>query len=468
MNSAGGTGVSWSNFPLDDGWIHMVYARSIATIGLPEYNPGQLESGMSSFVWPLFNAALYHPAKLIGLPDAMPAKILSSVFGGLCAWRVYRIGLGTSMGSGLAFCAGVGVLLLPGWAFSSASGMEVTFFGFMILTCLHGLVFNESNMLRYGLLFAVMARPEGLLLLLPVGIHLYREKLSPLHVLWPAFGALGLWAAYNIFVTGHPLPSTFYVKGQVDDLLRLPNLSRIFLFAQQSLSSFGLLASCIGLMLFVGRETWSLFLLPVAYLVSIGITHSIEQPGYYYWDRYLHPVLPFFSLGFAKSLHELNRISVRRNLVRIFRWSTVLAVSIHWVSGFSLQANQFSKNCRDVQFWNVDIGKFLGDMDDQTQWIASEDAGAIRYFSGRPVLDLIGLNDHELAHSDSDIWLGVLDSKIQRLSPSQYVLFSGDNADFAVNRYRLKTFRALENKLYSLCDCPQQRKLGIYVPGDVN
>ena len=36
---------AWAGLPLDDAWIHLVYGRAVLTSGLPEYNPGQLETG---------------------------------------------------------------------------------------------------------------------------------------------------------------------------------------------------------------------------------------------------------------------------------------------------------------------------------------------------------------------------------------------------------------------------------------
>ncbi|MBM3956988.1 MAG: hypothetical protein FJ313_02915, partial [Gemmatimonadetes bacterium] len=50
-NRSSGVAAGFDSFPLDDGWIHMVYARSFAQSLQFFYNPGEPESGMTSPLW---------------------------------------------------------------------------------------------------------------------------------------------------------------------------------------------------------------------------------------------------------------------------------------------------------------------------------------------------------------------------------------------------------------------------------
>ncbi len=47
-NSGSGVSSWFDKFPLDDGWIHMVYARNFAENAQFWYNPGIPESGLTS------------------------------------------------------------------------------------------------------------------------------------------------------------------------------------------------------------------------------------------------------------------------------------------------------------------------------------------------------------------------------------------------------------------------------------
>ncbi len=50
---------SGAGFPLDDGWIHQTYARSLAETGRWEYVPGQVSAGSTAPLWTLLLAVGY-------------------------------------------------------------------------------------------------------------------------------------------------------------------------------------------------------------------------------------------------------------------------------------------------------------------------------------------------------------------------------------------------------------------------
>lgn len=52
----------WTDFPLDDAWIHQVYSRSIAHGDGFQYNDGEQEAGSSSPLWSILTA----PAHWLG------------------------------------------------------------------------------------------------------------------------------------------------------------------------------------------------------------------------------------------------------------------------------------------------------------------------------------------------------------------------------------------------------------------
>ena len=68
-NAAAGGSFALRGLPLDDAWIHQVYARS-AALGRPfQYNPGEWETGSTSPLWSTVTAS---PARALAPPWNSP------------------------------------------------------------------------------------------------------------------------------------------------------------------------------------------------------------------------------------------------------------------------------------------------------------------------------------------------------------------------------------------------------------
>ena len=92
------------DFPLDDSWIHRVYARALAHGEGFAYNPGQQETGATSPLWVIVTAPPHWLAPLHPHAPIVATKLVGVLLGG-------SIGLGTAV-----FALGIGPLvhaLLP-------------------------------------------------------------------------------------------------------------------------------------------------------------------------------------------------------------------------------------------------------------------------------------------------------------------------------------------------------------------
>ena len=154
-------------FPLDDSWIHLQFARNLAAGAGLSYNPGELVTGSTAPLWTALLSLLFLLpgsvvvwTKLLGI-----ALYLAGID---ATWRLAReLGLGR----GLAALA-AGLTLATSWlVWSALSGMEIPLF---VLLSLWGVILHlreradpERPPLSLAVLaVAVLARPEGLLLLL--------------------------------------------------------------------------------------------------------------------------------------------------------------------------------------------------------------------------------------------------------------------------------------------------------------
>ncbi len=133
--------------PLDDTWIHLDYARSLATQGFFYYNPGVVEAGMSSPMWVILLAI---PLKL-GIGPAASAKMLSFVFSILTAFAAYHLAVDLTHSSWVGWVAGILCTLEPNFSFARVSGMEVPLLSFLLLTAL--LASHRRRFTIAGILF---------------------------------------------------------------------------------------------------------------------------------------------------------------------------------------------------------------------------------------------------------------------------------------------------------------------------
>ena len=120
-------------FPLDDSWIHLVFARSLAHGEGLAFNPQELVAGTTAPLW----------TALLGLLAALPGSILLwTKLAGIAAQAasvllVYSVGRRLDLSPALATVA-AGLVAATDWlVWSSISGMEVNLFVLLMLAGLN-------------------------------------------------------------------------------------------------------------------------------------------------------------------------------------------------------------------------------------------------------------------------------------------------------------------------------------------
>ena len=108
---------------------------------------------------------------------------------------------------------------------------------------------------------------------------------------------------------------------------------------------------------------------------------------------------------------------------------------------------RYAWNCQNIQEIQVEVGRWLDEVAELDDVIATYDAGAVRYWSNREVLDMVGLNDHEVA-------AGGVQRRVAELEPRFFLIFPPSFAQFAGNPL-YQPVRRLESSRYTICECPQ-------------
>ena len=307
LDRAPGTRAALWGFPLDDSWIHMVYARSLAALRGFEYNPGQLEAGLSSPLWTFALLPASWLARWFGISVVLPAKltgVLAAVAASLAACRLVR-GLGFAAAAELA--AGLVLAADPSLTFAKLSGMEVALAAAVALWTVSEVVHERLSLAALGAGLAPLARPELIVLSLLV-LALLQRKVHQQHaptrrritlaavVVAPA----GLWILYCLLVTGHLLPNTFYAKFASGSHRFGANLVGILGQWFPSCAWFAHGTGCLlwglgAILLF--RRGWLAGLLvvvfPLVFLAAVAASRNLPQVSAFYWQRYLLPGLPF-------------------------------------------------------------------------------------------------------------------------------------------------------------------------------
>jgi hypothetical protein len=262
-----------TGFPLDDAWIHFVFARNLARGSGFSYNPGELIAGSTAPLWTVLLAG----SDLLPGGAILWAKILGVFFLWTSGFLVYRIARVFKMEWGVAVLLGMITVSTSRLVWGSLSGMEITLF---ITLALLGLYLNSltseigslHNFLSTGsLALATLARPEGLVIFLVVRVMdfftlgSYGDRpllkrngfLTLIHT--GLYGLMLLPAIlFNLSTSHTPLPNTFSaLVGQSGLLIGLKNLDLLEIFRSTIIYPIKAIPS---MLLFLGNDNM-LFLL---------------------------------------------------------------------------------------------------------------------------------------------------------------------------------------------------------------
>ncbi|MDP6528663.1 MAG: hypothetical protein QGI43_03110 [Gemmatimonadota bacterium] len=389
-------------FRLDDAWIHMVYGRGLATDGFLSYNPGIPSTGCTSPAWAAV-LALVHRAGF-----ALEARVAAVLLAGaslhlLGIREASLLAARISPGRWAGPTAGALTALSSAYAVAAFSGMEVMLCALLLLATVRAVL--ENRFLRAGILAALagLARPESAAVLAVLLLHasLQRDESRAKNLarlaLPPLIAGAALMA-WNLRVDGTALPATYHAKASAL-LAELPG---------RTLRGFRDIV--IGTLPFAGGIGWLALVgvalprrnggpsrtdaaLPLAagvafLLANLALIDPVD-PAAFYHRRYLLPAVPLLLTGVAIGADALGR-RIRKPQAPLAVLVALAALgSVTTLRTESLHLHHDTRNIHEVQ---RSLGEWLHRHIPDGRWVAASDAGAIRYFSERPTVDLLGLN----------------------------------------------------------------------------
>ena len=380
-----------TSYPLDDAWIHEVYARHLAAGLGPSYNPPEWEAGFSSPLW----LAVLTTVRLF-TDSLLPIKLMGLLFLVLAAYSVRNMA---------GAVAGALVLIDPNLLFAAFSGMEVTLFAGLTALAMEWTLARRPGRAGVATALAILARPEGVLLLalLPLATEFGKDRVFSglTRLIVPGILAIALWCGYCLAATGRPFPNTFYAKltplteGTLlsDPVMAIGSLIDYFTASGWTILLAGGILGVAALRLRPSRSTRIAVAWCIALPIGVLLTRSLPRPEAFYWGRYLAPTWIGFYLLAGFGMTVLWRRGPLHRLVGILAGGILAATSILTIPERSAL---FEANCHDVARYQEAAGRWIADHGSPGDRVAVQDAGAIRIFSHLEVVDLAGLNNHHL------------------------------------------------------------------------
>jgi hypothetical protein len=403
-------------FPLDDAWIHQVYARNLATRGEFAFFAGQPSAGSTSPLWTILLSIGY----IARIDFRAWAYLLGAALVGASALVAARLADRLSLFHPLSqiprFTFYVSLFIVFEWhlAWSAVSGMEIPLFVFLSLLLLERFYAHERAWV-VGLIAALLTltRPEGIVLAALVGggilvCHAERseashERYARLFALLRvtaisgsqyglAFGAIIVpYLVFNLATSGTILPNTFYAKNVEYAILfeRAPFIVRwLQLLAVPWLGAAILLApGAVYLAISLARRRAWRALIPFAWVLLLPALYAARLPVAYQHGRYEMPVVPFIALygiwGTAALFERIKSWVVRT----AWTFSVAAALVVFWLIG----ADAYATDVAIINCEMVDTARWVAANAPADAVIAAHDIGALGYFYPRPFIDLAGL-----------------------------------------------------------------------------
>lgn len=402
----------------DDAFISMVYARNlIAGHGLT-YNIGETVEGYTNYLWVLIMSVPYS-LKIDEFSWIHSVGFVSSCLFVLGSYLLGRHFFGATM----AMLIAAAIAGNQQMNYFSAWGLETTFFA--ALAAIGTVLFLKKSFLSSSLIFTLLTltRLDGFLLFLPMVashlIHVFGEKVgvkkfsnrwlatlldkSTIKFLGPYLIIICTYFTWRWQYFGYFLPNTFYAKADSSGS-RLPLIIRGLIYLWEQTWRLNLTWSLVsGIVIFVvlvfklrvfSKQIIILNLILVQAITYI--TYLIWVGGDVFLERFMIQILPFLLISalllirdFLQSFNfqHVNFDRIKFPVVFVFIVSLTTS-SVGFAPGTHLTG------------W-VSLGEKLKFDLPADSVIGTDAAGAIKYFSELTTIDVLGLNDVRIAHSNT-------------------------------------------------------------------
>ncbi len=424
-------GLWWFHYMPDDAYIGMRYARNAAGGEGLVFNPGERVEGYTNFLWVIILAS----AARAGIPLVQGARILGLLFSAgtlVLAWRACDTAISPGekrwSGAGVAMAAPLILAASAPFATWALSGTEIPLFTFL-LTAGMLLLSTGRGPRPVFTVFAVLTlvRPEGAAYYLLAAVLLIVRGEKTRRVAAEGILAAALLLApyllWKISYFGGVLPNTFYAKtGAPAIQLRngiaytghfaawyiwLPAAALFFLrggserngCSDEHTDSTAVSSENTARDPHHHRRYFGRAVVPLSIIVLNWIIVTVLGGDWMPQYRLLVPCLPAIAVMAAAAIPRATMLQRTGQRCQSCAWQSVaLAVifaSVAMAPGSSGYDGFVRERLAVKAFGRV--GETLGARLPEGTILGCGSTGAIGYYSGLPIIDILGLTEPEIA-----------------------------------------------------------------------
>lgn len=400
-------GWAWAlklDYLADDAFISFRYARNLATGQGLVYNPGERVEGYTNFLEVVVLAALHR----LGADLVVAGRGLSLLGGAaavVLAWALACRGLRGRETPGLV-AAGL-VAVNPYHAAWAGAGLETTLFSALLAAAALPLVGVETTARRFllvsglGLLLA-LTRPEGVPLYAvllacaaasaPGDLRARARAIVPGLALFALVGGAYFVARWLYF--GDVLPNTFHAKSAFSANHVRRGLAYLRDFDGNAFVLCAVPLVVAGAWSAARRRLVPLLAVPLAVLAIVVVEGGDGLPMY----RFVVPAVPFLAALATLGIELAGERLGRTGLALGTGVAALVGVLSFYPNRDTQLLNYVYQRNYEVPAWSAS-GRALGRSFPPGTTLAAVPIGAVGYYSGLPVIDMVGLTDRTIARA---------------------------------------------------------------------
>lgn len=372
----------FATFPLDDAWIFWGFSKTFAEKGLLSINTNTPEGpGVTS---PAYMLILVLLIKLGFTNEFLVNLVFNGTLLFFSSFLIFQI-IKFEVKDRLIALFLSALFILDFRAASIAnSGMETLLFIFIQLLLFYLIQKNRFRLVFLFIGLGFWVRPE-ILILLPIILIFYRKTIKVKDLLFFPLPFLSYFIFLNIF-TGNFWLNTGAAKYDFYSYISKWD------YLKASLKYFGKTGfPFIPLLFLISlyqklKENKTLLTL-IFYMMIFWVSFLIYLPVLYHFGRYVLPLIPLLMIAASFSLRFFSE------KYRYLFFIILFILGIFAVYNLNQGKKAYAQECRNFLQRHIKLSLWINENLPKDISIATHDIGALGYFTGREIIDIIGLLD---------------------------------------------------------------------------